>query len=77
MGSLVVRCYLKKYDDQLDSLIVCGSPSENPAAGAGILLAKAACILGGKRPGKLFQNMAFAAYRKELQKDDPQCLDQL
>ena len=32
MGSLVVRCYLKKYDDELDSLIVCGSPSENKAA---------------------------------------------
>ena len=28
MGSLVVRCYLKKYDNELDSLIVCGSPSE-------------------------------------------------
>ena len=34
MGSLVVRCYLKKYDDELDSLIVCGSPSENKAAKA-------------------------------------------
>ena len=34
MGSLVVRCYLKKYDDELDSLIVCGSPSENKTAKA-------------------------------------------
>ncbi|RZT01075.1 alpha/beta fold hydrolase [Cuneatibacter caecimuris] len=32
MGSLVVRAYTKKYDDQINQLIVCGSPSENPAA---------------------------------------------
>lgn len=70
MGSLVVRCYLKKYDRDLDSLIVCGSPSENKAAGAGIVMAKAACAAGERQPGKLFQKMAFTAYRKELQRED-------
>ncbi|MEE0133133.1 MAG: alpha/beta hydrolase [Treponema sp.] len=29
MGSLVVRCYAKKYDSYLDKLIICGSPSKN------------------------------------------------
>lgn len=70
MGSLVVRCYLKKYDKELDSLIVCGSPSENPAAGAGVIIAKAVCAVGEKRPGKLFQRMAFAAYQKKLKKEE-------
>ena len=41
MGSLAVRAYLKRYDDTIDALIVCGSPSKNPAAGAGKLLGKA------------------------------------
>ena len=27
MGSMVVRDYIKKYDDQIEKLIVCGSPS--------------------------------------------------
>ena len=40
MGSLAVRAYLKRYDDTIDALIVCGSPSKNPAAGAGRLLAR-------------------------------------
>ncbi len=27
MGSLIARCYMKKYDQDVDGLIVCGSPS--------------------------------------------------
>ena len=41
MGSLAVRCYIKKYDAELDGLVVCGSPSENAMAGIGILIDKA------------------------------------
>lgn len=43
MGSMVVRSYTKRYDKNLDGLIVCGSPSYNIASGVGIRLsAKAA-----------------------------------
>ena len=28
MGSMVVRCYIQNYDDEIDRLIVCGSPSK-------------------------------------------------
>ena len=38
MGSLVVRAYLKKYEEKIDKLIVCGSPSKNPLAGFGLFL---------------------------------------
>lgn len=64
MGSLVVRCYLKKYDDEIASLIVCGSPSPNPMVGAAIMLAKAACKYNSRKQGTLFQKMAFGAYHK-------------
>ena len=39
MGSMVVRCFTKKYDDLLNLLVVCGSPSKNPGAKIGIALA--------------------------------------
>ena len=39
MGSLVVRCYIQKYDD-FDKLIVCGTPCKNEIVDLGILLAK-------------------------------------
>lgn len=31
MGSLVARCYLKRFDDELNGLIVCGTPFAPPA----------------------------------------------
>ncbi len=42
MGSMVVRCYLQKYDAQIDKAIICGSPSKNPLAGMAIFMEK--CI---------------------------------
>ena len=38
MGSMIVRSYIKRFDKELDGLIVCGSPSKNPAAGLGNFL---------------------------------------
>lgn len=38
MGSLVVRVYLKKYDSEIDKLIVMGSPSNRPGTSAGLVL---------------------------------------
>lgn len=31
MGSLIARCYLKRYDDAIDGLFVCGTPFAPPA----------------------------------------------
>ena len=36
MGSLAVRCYIKKYDDEIDKLCVLGCPSEQKGAKAGL-----------------------------------------
>ena len=38
MGSLAVRCYLKKYDRELDGLIVCGCPGKNTMVPLGTAL---------------------------------------
>lgn len=65
MGSMVVRSYAKRYDREIDSLIVCGCPSDNPAKGAGILLARLMGRIKGwhYRP-KILQKMSFGAYDK-------------
>lgn len=49
MGSMVVRCYIQKHDDEIDKLVVCGSPSKNPGAGAGIAVAKSVALFKGER----------------------------
>lgn len=63
MGSLEVRRYAAEHDDQLRGLIVCGSPSSNPAAGAGLFLAKfIAFFKGDRHVSKFLDNMAFSHY---------------
>ncbi len=59
MGSLVVRCYLKKYDYELASVILCGSPSKNQLAGFGIFLAELFCLVNDRKTGVLFQKIVF------------------
>ncbi len=76
MGSLVVRCYLKKYDNEINKLIVCGSPSRNIGAGFGILLAKIIEIFKGEKyRSKLMQKLTFSSYPKKFkeEKKDDNC----
>ncbi len=40
MGTMVSRNYLKKYDQQIDKIVLCGPPTENKLAGVGVILAK-------------------------------------
>ena len=49
MGSMIVRSYLKRYDRDIDGLVVCGSPSQNPAAGLGDFLAGCISVFRGPR----------------------------
>lgn len=49
MGSLIVRCFAQTYDDRIDKLIVCGSPSKNPLAGVAICLEKTIRLFCGAR----------------------------
>ena len=67
MGSLVVRCYLKKYDQDIDGLFVCGSPSRNPAAKMGISLARLVTKLKhDHHRSKLIQKIGFGAFNKKF-----------
>ena len=68
MGSLAVRCFVKRFDDLIDGLIVCGSPSKNPATGAGLLLTRAiASVRGYRHRPKLIQKMAFEGFNKKFE----------
>ena len=49
MGSLVVRVYIQKYEEKIDKLIVCGSPSKNSLAGFGLMLNGVISAFRGKK----------------------------
>lgn len=70
MGSMVVRCYLKQYDNEIKKLIVCGSPSKNIGAGFGIFLANMIeKFKGDKYRSKLMQRLTFSSYPKKFEKE--------
>ena len=67
MGSMIVRCYAAKYDDKIDKLIVCGSPSKNPLASVGVLLAKLLGKIKGERyRSKLLSNLSTGRHDKKF-----------
>ena len=60
MGSLVVRAYAKEHDQELDALIVCGSPSKNYLRPLGAAVGHAeAAVLGDEHRSNLLEAMAF------------------
>ena len=67
MGSLVVRCYMQQYDNSVDGLIVCGSPSKRVGTGAAIAISKVLQVVQGKKHrSKLVNNLAFNGYNKKF-----------
>ncbi len=65
MGSMAVRSFIKRYDSLCDSLTVVGSPSDNPAKGAGKLLAELIALTRGERyRSHLLQKLSFGSYNK-------------
>lgn len=63
MGSLGARAFLKKFEEKVDALIVCGSPSKNPLRPLGEILAKAAKkIWGGRHVCHFIEGLSFGGY---------------
>ncbi len=67
MGSLIVRSYLKRYDSQIDKLIVCGAPYHNHLAGIGIFFSKIIQVFKGEKyRSRLMQKLTFSSYNKKF-----------
>ena len=70
MGSLVVRTYLKKYSQEVDAVILSGSPSENSLAAVGKFLAKfLAFFRGWHYRSPFIENMVNGPFEKPFLKE--------
>lgn len=70
MGSLIVRNYIKKYDNEINGLIVCGSPSANSACDLAIKL----CDIMSKFKGdhhrsQLLRKLSVDSFNKNFDKN--------
>lgn len=72
MGSLAVRCYTKKYDGDIDKLVVVGSPSNPLGVSAGLVLAEIMeKIRGGHKRSKLLDYLVMnSRYEKRFKKEN-------
>lgn len=69
MGSFVTRRFIAKYPGCVTGAVICGTAGANPAAGVGIIIAKAVeKILGGHHRSDFLDTMAFGSYNKKFEK---------
>lgn len=67
MGSLIVRNYIKKYDNEIRELIVCGSPSYNNSVEFALSIIKILKKIKGDRyRSKTLKNICFNGFNKDL-----------
>lgn len=63
MGTLVARGFLKKYDSEIEKIVLCGPPTYHAAAGLGLCLAKLSKPFYGKKvPNTMLNAIAFAGF---------------
>lgn len=70
MGSLAARCYLKRFDEELDRVIVCGTPYAPPAvikAGQAFIALKLA-LHGDEYRSATVNRMVTGAFNKGMDK---------
>lgn len=69
MGSFIVRCYLMQYGKGLNAGVLSGTGYyAKPLVAAGLLMANAVCLFGGKRkPSPLINQIGFATANKPFE----------
>lgn len=66
MGTLVARNYIKKYDSDIQKLILCGPPTKNAGAASALLMAKVSRTMkGGMYRNQYIHNLAFRGYDRD------------
>ena len=59
MGSMVVRCYIRKYDADIDKLVVIGCPSKKPGMKPGLALIKMVTNIKGEKTRSKFTALSL------------------
>ena len=74
MGALIVRVYLRKYDGDIDKLIVCGAPNKNPAVGAAKALIKVLkAFKSDRHVSKLMFDLSLGGFNKSVKNPRTSC----
>lgn len=70
MGAFAVRSFAKKYDNEIDGLIISGTPANNPAVGFGVFLADVITIMhNDHHRSPLLQSMSIGPYERRFRNE--------
>lgn len=70
MGSMIVRCYIRKYDADIDKLVVIGCPSKKSGMKPGLLLIRIFRIFKGEKfKDKFIGHLVLGGYDKRFKKE--------
>ncbi|MBQ4275868.1 MAG: alpha/beta hydrolase [Lachnospiraceae bacterium] len=70
MGSLVVRCYIRKYDSEVNKLLVVGCPSKQAGMAPGLLLIKIIKLFRGEGYKDIFVgHLVMGRFEKRFKKE--------
>lgn len=70
MGSLIGRCFIKKYDGEIDGLILSGAPYKRGGLGAGkLLVSSLQKTSGGRSHSKLLDGIALGGYNNAFKEE--------
>lgn len=72
MGSLAIRAYLKSYDERLDGMIICGSPTPDPLAPIGKAIVRNMCRKDARMRPDYLQKFAVNKYNRKFRKEGKQ-----
>jgi len=68
MGSFFARAFCQRFSDEIAGAIFCGTSGPNPAAAAGVLVAKlVAALRGDLHRSPLLDTIAFGTYNKRFE----------
>lgn len=73
MGSLIARCYLKRYDEDLKGLLLCGTPYTAPAAvkaGAALIRVRRR-LLGETKQDQFVNNLVTGSFDRRFKGEGP------
>ncbi|MGL5541649.1 MAG: alpha/beta fold hydrolase [Erysipelotrichaceae bacterium] len=72
MGTLVTRCFLQRYDAEVDGVILSGAVAFNPLVGPSLFLNRTLqAIYGDRHRSKFLDDLAFKAYSKKFKEPTP------
>lgn len=64
MGTLVARCYMQKYDKEINKIVLCGTPTYNKLGSLALTMAEISNVFGSRKRDNFLDKLTFNSFNK-------------